>query len=160
MKTVENIEQSLRDLTPSMKLEVLKERIHQEKNKKTRKLLLALEKKTEREQAAIEDSIKHLEHIRKTPEKGEEERLETLVEEEAVKHPQKTTPLSLYGVETKEVDRLYTREEPKGPIYSSREEKKKDYQPLDRFTSEEGQNLINSEHRSLEKQRKKYETGK
>ena len=165
MKNIEKIHDALKDLTPTRKLEFLHAIIEKEKNKKIKQQLFLLIQKVKQDQLLIEESIRDLE-IKKIQETigKQKERLESLVQEEAIKVQQKaiTQPLQLYGGEQKDPEKLYRGEEIKGPLYEPKQsEHQQSGRNMDReSTLQEEQNLINPHLQMLEKERKKYQSMK
>ncbi len=162
MKT-DDLDQQLKDLTPQQKLSQLQKILEKERSQKKRKHLFSLIERVQHEQLLLHEGVRKLESSKKEAKKEEPERLEALVEEEAQKTQKKESPLKLYGNnDEKPTEHLYQREQVKGPIYATEKQQEQYRQAThqkERTTSEE-ENLINSETHRLEKEKKKYETGR
>ena len=163
---INKIQESLKTLPPSQKLELLQSSLEKEKNKKNKKLLLYLIEKAKQEKSILEESISRLQ---KTDTKKEEteEPLETLVEEAAQMQSKEQGAKSfrIYGANEQKPEELYGVEKLGAKYLTPELRKNKEYrsEPVhphsDRFTLQEEQRLINSESHRLEKEKKKYQTG-
>ncbi|MFH1592780.1 MAG: hypothetical protein ABIB47_05430 [Candidatus Woesearchaeota archaeon] len=157
---IDKIKERLKDLTPQQKLNILEPLFEKEKDKKSKKEIQFLIKRTEEEKLVLEEEISKL---GKKPKKEEkEEPLENIVEETLEENPdlkRKTKDLQkLYSLEEKKPDNLYAVGDIK--YLSSNGAKEQEYKAepeglnVDRF-----QEVHMSETKKLEKARKKYESG-
>ena len=164
---LKKIQDSLLELTPQQKIEFLEEALDNEKNKDNKKQILKLIADAKEEQSTLEEGLRNI--ARQNPRQKEpEEDLEEIVAEEAVNLPEKKEDksiFSLYGVsQEKQAHQPYQVNNLQESIkYLSPEERKKgEYksQPeslnAPRFSSQQEFD----EAKKLEKERKKYETGR
>ncbi|MEK6934539.1 MAG: hypothetical protein AABW46_01545 [Nanoarchaeota archaeon] len=157
---LDKIKESLQGLTPQQKLELLNKNLKNEKSEKGREQILLFIEEAKQEQLNIEANLKSLQV--RTIERTREEQLENIVEEEQLAQTEQKRGeeiQQLYGTKAQQnkTTGLYMRE----TQFYAENRSNRDYKPQesDRFTIEREQNLINPQ-KSLEKERRKYETGR
>ena len=99
---MKNIQDTLKNLTPIQKLEILDKELEKAKSKKDKDQIKTLISGVKREQSVLEESLRQLET--KKQEEPKEEHLEQIVEETAEEQPKgekkDTKPGDLYGVQS------------------------------------------------------------
>jgi len=158
---LDKIINSLRDLTPQKRLELLGPELQKEKTEKGKEQILLLIEEAKEEQRNIEENLIKLEKVTRV--EAEEPLLENIVQKEAREEEQNNQKQRqiqrLYGLEDRKPADLYGREDLK---FNEEDKQKSEYKQAteDRFTQEREQNFILDESKRLEKERKKYETGR
>ena len=158
---LDKIINSLRDLTPQKRLELLGPELQKEKTEKGKEQILLLIEEAKEEQRNIEENLIKLEKVTRV--EAEEPLLENIVQKEAIEEEQNNQKQRqiqrLYGLEDRKPADLYGREDLK---FNEEDKQKSEYKQAteDRFTQEREQNFILDESKRLEKERKKYETGR
>ena len=158
---LDKIINSLRDLTPQKRLELLGPELQKEKTEKGKEQILLLIEEAKEEQRSIEENLVKLEKVTRV--EAEEPLLENIVQKEAIEEEQNNQKQRqiqrLYGLEDRKPADLYGREDLK---FNEEDKQKSEYKQAteDRFTQEREQNFILDESKRLEKERKKYETGR
>ena len=166
---IKKIQDSLRELTPQQKIEFLEASLSSKKNKKNKKQIISLITNAKEEQTRLEEGLRKIAQ-RKPKQEKPEEVLEEIVAEEASnlhlkKEEQKIQ--SLYGIssekQAKQQQTYGLNNIQESVKYLSPEERKKEeyrFQPESLNASRYTQHQDFDETKKLEKERKKYETGR